>query len=75
MKDLGIPFTREQAELFQKRYKENQSHLHVSGVMTQLLDECEAAGVKMGVITNGPFPIRFRSSTHWDLINGLQRIS
>ena len=48
-------FTREQAELFQKRYKENQSHLHVSGVMTQLLDECEAAGVKMGVITNGPF--------------------
>ena len=31
MKDLGIPFTREQAELFQKRYKENQSHLHVSG--------------------------------------------
>ena len=55
MKDLGIPFTREQAELFQKRYKENQSHLHVSGVMTQLLDECEAAGVKMGVITNGPF--------------------
>lgn len=40
MKDLGIPFTREQAELFQKRYKENQSHLHVSGVMTQLLDEC-----------------------------------
>ena len=23
--------------------------------MTQLLDECEAAGVKMGVITNGPF--------------------
>lgn len=54
-KDLGIPFTREQAELFQKRYKENQSHLHVSGVMTQLLDECEAAGVKMGVITNGPF--------------------
>ena len=55
MKDLGIPFTREQAELFQERYKENQSHLHVSGVMTQLLDECEAAGVKMGVITNGPF--------------------
>ena len=44
MKDLGIPFTREQAELFQKRYKENQSHLHVSGVMPQLLDECEAAG-------------------------------
>ena len=44
-----------QAELFQERYKENQSHLHVSGVMTQLLDECEAAGVKMGVITNGPF--------------------
>ena len=38
MKDLGIPFTREQAELFQERYKENQSHLHVSGVMTQLLD-------------------------------------
>ena len=34
--------------VFQKRYKENQSHLHVSEVMTQLLDECEAAGVKMG---------------------------
>ena len=33
----------------------HESHLHVSGVMTQLLDECEAAGVKMGVITNGPF--------------------
>lgn len=55
MKDLGIPFTREQAEIFQARYKENQSHLHVSEVLSQMLDECEAAGVKMGVITNGPF--------------------
>ena len=34
MKDLGIPFTREQAELFQERYKENQSHLHVSGAVS-----------------------------------------
>ena len=55
MKDLGIPFTREQAEIFQARYKENQSHLHVSPVMAQLLDECAAARIRMGVITNGPF--------------------
>ena len=43
-----FPFTREQAELFQERYKENQSRSSCSGVMTQLLDECEAAGVKIG---------------------------
>ncbi len=55
MKDLGIPFTREQAEIFQEKYKEKQSHLHLSPVITALLDECAAAGVQMGVITNGPF--------------------
>ncbi len=55
MKDLGIPFTREQAEIFQARYKENQSHLHVSSVIAEMLDECTAAGIKMGVLTNGPF--------------------
>ena len=54
MKDMGIPFTREQAEIFQARYKENQSHLHISTVLSGLLDECAAAGIKMGVITNGP---------------------
>ena len=54
MKDMGIPFTREQAEIFQARYKENQSHLHISTVLSSLLDECAAAGIKMGVITNGP---------------------
>lgn len=54
MKDMGIPFTSEQAETFQARYKENQSHLHISTVLSGLLDECAAAGIKMGVITNGP---------------------
>lgn len=54
MKDMGIPFTREQAETFQARYKENQSHLHISMILSSLLDECAAAGIKMGVITNGP---------------------
>lgn len=54
MKDLDIPFTREQAEIFQARYKENQSQLHLSPVISELLEECAAAGVKMGVITNGP---------------------
>ena len=44
-----------ESRIYRIENKENQSHLHVSGVMTQLLDECEAAGVKMGVITNGPF--------------------
>ena len=55
MKDMGIPFTREQAEVFQARYKENQSHLHVSDILAGMLDTCQEAGVKMGVITNGPF--------------------
>lgn len=55
MKDLGIPFTREQAEIFQARYKENQSRLHVSEVMSLMLDECMEKGINMGVITNGPF--------------------
>lgn len=54
MKDLGIPFSREQAEIFQARYKENQSHLHISPVLAGMLDKCAASGVQMGVITNGP---------------------
>lgn len=55
MKDMGIPFTREQAVLFQAKYKENQSHLRISPVLSHLLDECQKADVKMGVITNGPY--------------------
>ena len=55
MKDMGIPFTTEQAVLFQTKYKDNQSKLHVSSVLTELLDKCAEKGIKMGVITNGPY--------------------
>lgn len=55
MKDLGIPFTNEQAEIFQKRYSENQSHLHISPVLSQMLDWCADNGIRMGVMTNGPY--------------------
>lgn len=55
MKDMGIPFTTEQAVLFQTKYKDNQSRLHVSSVLTELLDKCAEKGIKMGVITNGPY--------------------
>ena len=55
MKDMGIPFTREQAEVFQARYKENQSHLHVSDILAGMLDTCQEAGVKMGVDHQRPF--------------------
>ena len=55
MKDMGIPFIREQAVFFQAKYKENQSHLRISPVLAKLLDTCQDAGVKMGIITNGPY--------------------
>lgn len=60
MKDMGIPFTTEQAVLFQTKYKDNQSRLHVSSVLTELLDKCAEKGIKMGVITNGPYAHQVR---------------
>lgn len=55
MKDMGIPFTRAQAVRFQKKYKENQSRLRISGVFSRFFDECKEHGIKMGIITNGPY--------------------
>ena len=49
MKDLGIPFTREQAELFQKRYKENQSHLDKWFTEDQLIVSAGVGVVKPDV--------------------------
>ena len=75
MKDLGIPFTNEQAEIFQKRYSENQSHLHISPVLSQMLDWCADNGIRMGVMTNGHISISCRSFILLDWTDGLQKIS
>lgn len=54
MEDLQIPFTEEMAEDFQRRYKEKQQNLKLSPALAEILERCKAAGIRMGVISNGP---------------------
>ena len=50
--DYGIEVTDEEALAFQRRYMELQYQIHLSPVMTALLDELQPR-VAIGIITNG----------------------
>lgn len=54
MADCGIEAGEEQADRFQKAYEAAQGQIRLSERMKGLLAHCKAAGVPMGVITNGP---------------------
>lgn len=54
MKDLGIPFTEEMAEVFQAKYAENQAGLRLPDTLSRMLEDCRNEGISMGIITNGP---------------------
>ena len=56
MADCGIHADEEQADRFQKAYETAQGQIRLSERMKGLLARCKAAGVPMGVITNGPEP-------------------
>lgn len=52
-RDVQIPLTREEAGLFEKRYRYYQNFIHVPPLMEQLLTECKERKLTMGVLTNG----------------------
>ena len=55
MEDLGQPVSDREAEMFQHCYMENLRKVQLSPTLTQLMDRCVSAGVKMGILTNGPY--------------------
>ncbi len=63
--DLGVAISDEEALLFQEKYAENQRNLKVPDKTAALLEACRAAGVTMGVITNGP------SQHQWKKVHAL----
>ena len=55
MEDLGLPVSRQEAAAFQDQYLENLSRVQLSDTLVTLMEECTRAGVKMGILTNGPY--------------------
>jgi len=52
--EFGVVASDEEALAFQEAYEQYQKQLELSPVMEQLLAECHARGVLLGIITNGP---------------------
>ncbi len=54
MEDCKMTSSRQKALDFQACYAENQKRIYLSETIKECLDLCKAAGVSMGILTNGP---------------------
>ena len=54
MEDVGREATQDEARNFQRLYEENALHIKLSRTMLHFFAQCSLAGVRMGVVTNGP---------------------
>lgn len=52
--EFGVEVSDEDAMAFQEAYEQSQQRLELSSVMTAVLDFCQARGVLLGIISNGP---------------------
>ena len=64
-RSFGIHITDEEALTFQQLYAANQKTLTISETMSEIIKLCQAKGIKMGVITNGP------SNHQWNKVKAL----
>lgn len=51
---LGFKITKEEAQLFQSHYEQNQRKIEIAPEMRKLLNEAKSQGLTLGIITNGP---------------------
>ena len=52
--EFGLEVSDEDAMAFQEAYEQSQKQLELSPTMEQMLDYCQARGVILGIISNGP---------------------
>ena len=52
--EFGLEVSDEDAMAFQEAYEQSQKQLELSPTMEQMLDYCQAHGVILGIISNGP---------------------
>jgi HAD superfamily hydrolase (TIGR01549 family) len=54
LEEFGLEVSDEDALAFQEAYEQSQKQLELSATMEQMLDDCQAHGVILGIISNGP---------------------